>query len=699
MARQVNKSLTTRAQVDPRMTFDSTTPDLDVVARPINSAPNQDVSSKAQQLAQALGVFGEGLEGTAQGFQNRFNAEQEEGMFLAQKGEDKPTEGQYLIKGYETMEGELHARKFAREAEQYYHENYNKLDPEEFNEGLKALSQQYMEQAPSDNYLKSFIPTATQAEDQLLGRYNQDMAEEFQRQSLNMTSELIADELDKKVQNTLGTSLEGIIERPQDYLRTAIDIGESGIGETLRTTLTQMQQRGEALNLDKQTVSNLFVQQVGQVAIDTGMPELLDFASIEDSNKIRLETNPELMDTIESMRNKAETRRNDIIQMQDKEVQKQKEAEHREKQQLFTATLGNLEFMTPEERLNTANEMEDMLLNDEAFDGMSMSEFRTYHDRLMDVKNGINKFADEPEWATFTTLYEKARAGALKNSELIKAIPDLDKASYTQLAGMIDRHNQKLLDEEEERVTKTQNRSDEYFHRIMPKIVQQMKDNNSEFGLNYEGETYNALEGRMIKDYYELTDEKGAPLTTKEIEEYVFDPYVTAESKYNSADSYLSGEALSNDNEGSKYQEQIIQGQNQTDKAIEEAEEKANTASWGEEVFLNKEDDDPSKYMPEGLDVNSYSVERETEVRQVLEESLSTGNFSYDRTIEGVSNYSGISKEEAQAYINKFYYDKFTENAQMSDLNGGRLVLKIQEELGSRGFPDDLIKAIVRDID
>lgn len=685
MAQQVNKSLTTRAQVDPRMTFDSTTPDLDVVARPINSAPNQDVSSKAQQLAQALGVFGEGLEGTAQGFQNRFNAEQEEGMFLAQKGEDKPTEGQYLIKGYETMEGELHARKFAREAEQYYHENYNKLDPEEFNEGLKALSQQYMEQAPSDNYLKSFIPTATQAEDQLLGRYNQDMAEEFQRQSLNMTSELIADELDKKVQNTLGTSLEGIIERPEDYLRTAIDIGESGIGETLRTTLTQMQQRGEALNLDKQTVSNLFVQQVGQVAIDTGMPELLDFASIEDSNKIRLETNPELMDTIESMRNKAETRRNDIIQMQDKEVQKQKEAEHREKQQLFTATLGNLEFMTPEERLNTTNEMEDMLLNDEAFDGMSMSEFRTYHDRLMDVKNGINKFADEPNSTSFVTLYEQARSGNLDNGTLIKEIPNLDKSSYTMLAGMIDKNNKALreeaLNEEEKAQRKREERSEEYFNRIMPRVVRQMLDSRG-LDATFEGDTDSAMETRMITDYWNLSEEYGRPLTPKEIDEQIFDPYVQAETKYSSKDAFISGESLSTQS-GEDPTNKI----KENEKAVNKAYDKAGAFH----IF-----DKPEDYLPEGLTLESYTPERQRDGIRTIQTLMEDRGMSYTEISEALDSSESLSGQEGQDYLQAYFYNK-TLNSIDSPVTG-KTIISVQEDLRDQGVPEDLIKNIIENI-
>lgn len=686
MTRPMTRRLTTRSQLDPRTTFDSTTPNLDVVARPINAPLKQDVSSKANQLAQALGIFGEGVQGTVKGFQDRFNHEMEEGMFLAQKGDEKPSQGEYLIKGYETMEGELHARKFAREAKQYYFENYNKLDPEEFNEGLKSLSEQYLEQAPSDNYLKSFIPVATQAEGELISRYNSDMAKEFQLQSLNMTSELIADELDLTVQNTLGTSLEGILDRPEDYLRTAIGIGESEIGQTLRQTLTEMQVRGEALNLDKQTVSNLFVKQVGQLAVDTGMPELLDFASIEDSDKIRLETNPALMESIETYRKKAEGNRNSIIQMQDKEIQKQKEAEFREKKQLFTATLGNLQFMKADERLATANEMEDLLLNDEAFDTLSDSQFRTYHDRLMDVKAGINKFADEPDWGTFVTLYHQAESGLLDVSDLIEVAPELDRSSYELFAGMIKDYNDSLLNEREDGLSKTttesKKRANEYFHSLMPRIVAQLRESKG-YQAQFEGDTDDAMEGRMILDYIALTEEKGAPLTLKEIEEHIFNPYIEAETKYFSTDEFLSGEALS-----TKADTNPRENINSGAEVVNEAKERGN--DW----FRTPED-----YLPEGFKLDSYSPERQQKGIQAIQAVTAENNLTYDEVEKELLNSQafGDTPQEAKDYLRAYYYMNVLN--QIEGAVTGRTIINVQENLRDQGVPEDLIKNIIMDLE
>ena len=388
MPRPQTLSLSRRRQLDQRATFDSTTPDLDVTARTINAVEKNNVGggdNGATALASALGLLDQGIQGTMQGFQQRYQAERNQGAFLAQKGDEKPSEGQYLIQGYESMEGELHARRYAREARQYYNENYNKLDPEEFNEGLKALSTKYIENAPSDNYLKSFIPVASKAEEELLLSYNEDMAKEFQEQSLAMTGELVSDEVETRVRRTLGIDLEGITERPLDYIRTSIDIGETDIGQILRQSLDYIQERGKGLNLDKQTVSTVFVNYVGDLAVKTAMPELMDFASIEDKSKIRLETNPELKQAIDSYREQASTNRDNLLISYDNQEQKRLEDESKEKRQRFTVALGKVEFMEPQERIDAINQMEDMLLNDIAFDDLSDSAFRTYHDRLIAV--------------------------------------------------------------------------------------------------------------------------------------------------------------------------------------------------------------------------------------------------------------------------------------------------------------------------
>ena len=333
MARPATLSLNKRSQLDQRATFDSTTPDLDVSARTINAVEQESVgapSSGSYQLASALGILNNQAPSMMQGFQERYQAEKEQGAFLASQGKDKPVDGKYLIEGYEANEGELHARQYTREANLYYKENFHKLEPKEFNEGLKALSEQYIESAPSDAYLKNFIPRASLAEAELLNKYQLDMADEYKVQSLAVISEIVSDELDVTLSKDLGIELEGITNRPQDYVRTAIELGGSDVGPLLRELLTTTQAKGKRANLDKQAISTLFVEQIGAIAVENGMPELLDFASIEDNNKIRLETNPELMGTIESYRNKAENNRDTILQALDKQEQKRLEDEAKE---------------------------------------------------------------------------------------------------------------------------------------------------------------------------------------------------------------------------------------------------------------------------------------------------------------------------------------------------------------------------------
>lgn len=693
MPRPQTLSLSRRSQLDQRATFDSTTPDLDITSRTINAVEKNNVGGGdggATALAHALGLLDQGIQGTMQGFQQRYQAERAEGAFMAQKGDEKPTEGQYLIQGYETMEGELHARRYAREARQFYNENYNKLDPEEFNEGLKALSEQYIEGAPSDNYLKSFIPVASRAEEELLLSYNEDMAKEFQEQSLAMTGELISDEVEDKVRRTLGIDLEGITERPMDYIRTAIDIGETEIGSILRQSLDYAQERGKNLNLDKQTVSNIFVEYIGELAISTAMPELLDFASIEDKNKIRLETNPELKQVIDAYRNKASQNRDNLLTMFDNQEQKRLEDEGREKRQLFTVTLGNVDFMEPQERIDTVNEMEGMLLNDPAFDDLSDSAFRIYHDRLMDIKKGVNKFADEPDYPVFVTLYEKARNGNLYNDELLSSIENLDKSSYTMLAGMIDNYNKSLRNEalsaEEEAHKKAKDTADSFFNRLMPRVVSQIQETKG-FRAMFEGDTNDALEAQMIMDYMNISEQLGRPPTKQEIQSEIFDPYIEAETKYNTTEDFLSGEALTKSaGKDDELRSEVEEGQAH----VQEAYDKAGIFH----IF-----DKPEDYLDAGYDLESYSPQRQLQANASINNTMTSKGSNYEDVYSSVAEDLGTSDMETKTYVDSFYYDRAMEIAQDSDLTGGRLIVAMQDLLNDLGVPEDLSKAIIMDID
>jgi len=710
VVRPTKLRLSNRQQLDQRTTFDNTTPNLKAPARPINAVRQESIigsegaPSRSYQIAQALNIADRRMPSVIRSFQERQKAEKEQGAFLAQQDKEKPKDGPYLIEGYESMEGELHARQYATEAQQYYAENFNKLDPQEFNEGLKALSEQYIEAAPSDAYLKNFIPRASEVESKLISKYNTDMAEEFQEQSLALTSEIIADEIDIKIQETLGISLEGITGRTEDYIETAISIGDSEIGEVLRTVLTETQAKGKKLNLDKQAISNLFVHQVGALAIETGMPELLDFASIEDSDKIRLETNPELMKDIKAYRQKAESNRDTILQSLDNKEQKRIEYEEREIRQEFTVAMGNVPFMNTDEKLKAINKAEEMLLNNSAFDDLSGSQFRTYHDKLMDMKKGLNSFADESQPSTFVPLYYKARKGNLQHTGLVKAASQLTESNFKLLAGMISDYNQKRREDiiaanenaledraerreekerkEEEILANKKDKANDHFDDLMPRIVAQIQDSKG-ISAMFEGDTNEALEARLIIDYENLTEEYGRPLTVKEINELIFDPYVYKETEYDTANEFISGEGLSKTADSNPVQD-ITEGA----ETVAEAEEEAGII----QIFDSAED-----YLPEGLSIYSYSPERQEKGIEIISTKIEDEGLTYTELSKELQESKVLSGPEGQDYLRAYYYMK-TLNQTPEGAITGRYINKVQEELRAQEVPEELIKTIIQDL-
>lgn len=711
MTRPTNLSLTQRNRLDQRLTFDSTTPNLKTAARPVNPVERKDVSSKSLQLANALGIASEGITQTMGLMEQNARLDVQEGMFLAQKGEDKPTKGESLIEGYETMEGELHARRFEQEAQQFYAENYNKLNPKEFNEGLKALSQKYLEDAPSDFYLKGFLPAATQAEEKLLGNYNLDMAQEFQKESLNMTSELIADEIYKNIEGSLGVSLDTLPENPMEYIQASLTIGDSGLDKVLRESLTNIQEKAKGLNLSKQAVSTLFVEQIGQIAVESGMPELLDFTAIEDASKIRLETNPGLMADIKNYRNKAEANRDSILVAQDRKIKEENDKERQIKLNRLTTSIGNAALIEdPKERLDLALELETLILEDELFASLPNSQFKLYHDRIMDIKEGINSFRNETVAPTYINLRQKARAGELSDTELMENISDLTQSDYEKLSTMIDNTRELEADAEEKKQIQNEKaaakRADNWFFDMMPRVVNQLQEIRG-FKAQFEGDTDDALELRFIRDYDAMTEEKGAPLTKEEIDQLVIDPIIQAESKYNTIDELSSKEGFTEEADPDARPVNTIQSGVET---LEEAEDKVDgfikkgakktyNATLGNLGFLGFKKmtiETPDNVLPEGFSRESFSVDRQTRGIQLMNKAVDVGH-TYSTITEQLANSDLFDEVEAEAYRDMYFYNLGL-NMLGDDTLDGRKIMEIRDELLELEVPEELIKTILMDL-
>lgn len=440
--------LTRRNQLDQRMTFDSTTPDIDAIARPVDAIERKDVSSKASSLAQALGLFGDSLNNIGQMQQQIMAHDNKEGEFMALKGEDKPTKGQALIQGYEKAQGRLAASKYQQEMNEFFLNNHEALSPEEFQEGLTAISNKYLEASPSDDYLKGFLPQAQSIEDKTTLAYQEVVAENLRKENIETISQTMNNEVMAYLGETLGIdsieTLEEIKKEPEEYQRLIGKTEVDSVSEGVRNQLTDFQEIAKGMNIDRTTTSTLLVHQLGNLAVEYGLPNLLDFANIPDESKVALKNNPDLMNVIESYKDQAENEQNRIVEMQDREATKQTV----EDQKLFvnqtTFKITDLELMQndPEGGLEKASAEAKKLLEElrekDSYKTLDDNRVRMIEGNLQKIIDGDKVFRSQSVKPVFEDLLDKARAGEITDEDVLTNSGNLSQNHYSMFLNFID---------------------------------------------------------------------------------------------------------------------------------------------------------------------------------------------------------------------------------------------------------------------
>ena len=297
--REQRRYLTKRATVDPRVSFDVTTPALDVFARTTDPMVfDGNARGRAQRLAEALGVVNASLPLVGQALEAGYKREYSEGTLSALKGEERPSEGLARIIGYETLKGEFTAQKeYKAEVLQFYNDNHQVLSPEEFEQGLVEISKKYIEGA-SKHFLEGFLPVAVDIEQKVFENYTKYQQESVYNDTISFISQKAYDDTVDIVNTFLEQYFEGV---NLDNLRERLDVyymlenGDYGqvIAPLIRQSLTDAQNKAELMGLSKKEVSRIYLENIGRMAVEYGLPELLEFAYVKDESGISIARRPE----------------------------------------------------------------------------------------------------------------------------------------------------------------------------------------------------------------------------------------------------------------------------------------------------------------------------------------------------------------------------------------------------------------------
>jgi hypothetical protein len=297
MPKQTQIRPNSRAQVNDQQTFRYTTPDLKTVARPVDTYVKPQMSPNAEALIGALNQAAKSL-GEVRKYKQERDAKQGEVDALSGKekqGESILTTDAYA-EAYYFYKGKAEAGKLRQELQGLYDSN-PEMTHEEWQGSVSELQKKYLADK-SDSYIRGFAPSALEIED----RYTQEF---LKRQS-------------DQVNNELDTN---IAASAREDLGDLFDKDPVAFKQGARAYLDELHKTGKYIRRDKTQLSTAVLSGIGQLAADTGNPELLSFAWEKDGSGVALVDNPELQPVIAKWVNAAESTRNANLALQ-KEARK-----------------------------------------------------------------------------------------------------------------------------------------------------------------------------------------------------------------------------------------------------------------------------------------------------------------------------------------------------------------------------------------
>lgn len=439
MARPLRVQATQRYQVDPRNTHDYTTPAITTPASPIDPYERPVVGTRLMTLADALSSVNSSIHALAQERVRQYQKDYEKGLLRAGAGLPLESRVKGMVDAYETFQGQTAAsRDYRAKVNEFFLQQAEYLDPEEFEEGLRAISQEFVAGA-SDKFLEGFVPVALAIEDQAFQRYQTLQGQRFVENNINMLHQIAADQVRGALADAIGDIFD--VSDPSAlagdagmYLVFEERDGNLLFGDQLRKALSETQKAAEKVGLSRSQVSEIYLDAVGTLAIDLGLPELLDFAFIKDESGIAL-ADSVLGDKVRQYKEKAEVVRDIYRKAEDERIAKEKADAQRRFINNMWRDISELHLIEdPKAKAELAKTLFLMMDTDEA-KSLPESTYRMIVEELSKVRAGEYQMpATSDQWRV-AELYELALFNELTYEDILDAKNsfDLNFSDYKML--------------------------------------------------------------------------------------------------------------------------------------------------------------------------------------------------------------------------------------------------------------------------
>jgi hypothetical protein len=437
-----------RTLVDDRVTYDYSTPNLDVVARPVDSYHPND-GSNAGQLINALGLMQSGMQAYGVYRDQKNERDREAGMVTRAKSPETPTErkSKAFIEGWEKLDGELKAKQdYLKEVNDFITQNSGVLTPDEINQGLADISKKYTAGA-TKNFLKGFITPALDIENQAKASYAKFQSQKLKEDTLINTNSMVGIDVPQMFLESSkkflpgNYTLEDIQTNPDLAMAFYSDKNQQAIAADLapkfRKYLDDKMTQFKALGLSKKEISALVLANVGDLAEQTGMTELLDYTTIKDMTGISVEDS-DLKGDIETYKNNARIAKDRILSDVNGLIKHNTNVTFSKKVIDYTGQLWGLNpAQNPKDRIAIKaifDKMEkDPVIQDSLEDGTVRALYAYAESKfLLEPKD------EDQDKYYLTPIYTKYVKGTLNRDDILNVMSKVSNSGQSKLKGLWD---------------------------------------------------------------------------------------------------------------------------------------------------------------------------------------------------------------------------------------------------------------------
>jgi hypothetical protein len=314
----------------------------------------------------------------------------------ARKETPEESASRAFLEGHEKFRGNADANKYRLDVEALLNRS-DDMDPKKFLAEKEKISHKYLNGAP-DSYVHGFIPSALQVEGSVEKRYADRQFDILQKGYLSDVSEGAELALDMVLKADSITDKAG----------------------ALREKLTGMQEMGKYYGLDRTEVAGQVISTLGNLAVKSGRPDILNFAYVRDKDGHRLIDRPEVKAKLEQYQRQAIAKQESMV----------------------TEKL-SLEDSRQEQAVNDFDKSIIKALDDDNFDladaklesvkpHLTPARYEQLLKRANQARSGAG-YADSTNMESYRLAYDKATDGLLTEEEWANIPAFVTKSDYKEL--------------------------------------------------------------------------------------------------------------------------------------------------------------------------------------------------------------------------------------------------------------------------